>query len=685
MTTSPAPLVAAPEALQLELTRERVQSARRINLVRLWGVSGFFALFLVLGGVLRLPAWTGNLGIFTVYWAITVLVFWASHRFDLIARSARFTIALLDMPMVFFLQWATFATSPSASGIAGFTVGVYVLLVILAALSLERWSIVFTAAVGAGLEVLLQHLAGVSEGGMASTVILMGLTAVACSYARTRLVELVTRVDREIAAQRQAERALRQSDRMASLGTLAAGVAHEINTPLTYVVTNLALIAERLAPAAPGARPDAATRTGIEARAAEAEETLALARSGLDALVSLARGLPDELRHTFGNGLTTTLYALGMVEQQLAALAKESRATGPFDDLLQQAREGAERVRTIVRDLKTFSHPDDEAAVKPVDLQRVVRSSINLASVEIRERASLRTEFGATPYVVGNEARLGQVFINLLLNAAQAIPEGGANRHEIHITTRSDAAGRAVVEVSDTGSGIAPELLGRIFDPFFTTKPVGVGTGLGLSICHGIVTALGGELSVESEVGRGSTFRVTLPPAPAVAVAAMPSAAAPPASAAPEPQPRVGHIMVVDDDALVGDVIRVSLAAEHDVVVATAASEVVQRIATGERFDLILCDLMMPVMTGMDLHAELERVDPAQASRMVFLTGGAFTPRAREFLSRVTNPKLEKPFDPQGLRNFVRDRVTASEGRRATSTRAPSGPSAPAPRPRARA
>jgi signal transduction histidine kinase/CheY-like chemotaxis protein len=657
MTTRP-PLVAAPEALQLELTRERVQSARRINLVRLWGVSGFFALFLVLGGVLRLPAWTGNLGIFTLYWTITVVVFWASRRFDLVARSARFTIALLDMPMVFFLQWATFETSPSASGIAGFTVGVYVLLVILAALSLERWSIAFTAAVGAGLEVLLQHLAGVSEGGMASTVILMGLTAVACSYARTRLVELVTRVDREIAAQRQAEHALRQADRMASLGTLAAGVAHEINTPLTYVVTNLALMAERMAPAAPGAPAEAATRTALEARAAEAEETLALARSGLDALADLTRGLPDELRHTFGNGLTTTLYALGMVEQQLAALAKEARATGPLDELLQQAREGAERVRTIVRDLKTFSHPDDDAP-KPVDLHRVVRSSINLASVEIRERASLRTEFGAVPYVMGSEARLGQVFINLLVNAAQAIPEGGATRHEIRVTTRTDPAGRAVVDVSDTGSGIAPDLLGRLFDPFFTTKPVGVGTGLGLSICHGIVTGLGGELSVESEVGRGSTFRVTLPPAPASTVAAMP-AAGPAAPAAPRPKERIGNILVVDDDALVGDVIRVSLAAEHDVVVVTAASEVLQRIATGERFDLILCDLMMPVMTGMDLHAELERVDPGQASRMVFLTGGAFTPRAREFLSRVTNPKLEKPFDPQALRTFVRDRLTRS-------------------------
>jgi len=535
---------------------------------------------------------------------------------------------------------------------------VYVLLVILAALSLENWSILFTAAVGAVLEILLQHLAGVSVGAMASTAILLGLTGVACSYARGRLVDLVTQVECDLTVRRQAERALRQSDRMASLGTLAAGVAHEINTPLTYVVTNLALVAGRLSAQAPNERAAGAARAGLETRVAETEDALALVRAGLDSLLGFTRRLPDELRHEFGNALTTSVYALGMVEQQLGALSKEACTTHPapgdapvpLDVLLQQARDGVERVRAIVRDLKTFSHPDDESA-GPVDLHRVLRSAINLASVEVRGRASIQTDFEAVPHVLGNEARLGQVFVNLLVNAAQAIPEGVADRNEIRVVTRSDAAGRAVVEVRDTGSGIAPELLGRLFDPFFTTKPVGIGTGLGLSICHGIVIALGGELSVESELGRGSTFRVALPPIAPSADALVQSA---PAAAPPA---RRGHILVVDDDPRVGNAIQMLLAAEHDVVVATIGSEVVQRLARGERFDIILCDLMMPGMTGMDLHEELERLEPAQATRMIFLTGGAFTPRARAFLAGVPNARLEKPFDPQGLRRFVCGRL----------------------------
>src|SRR5499426_221010 len=205
---------AVPDALHRELTQERIQSARRINLVRLWGVSAFFALFLVLGGLLRLPAWTGNLDLFAIYWAITVGVYALSRRVERVARVASLAVALVDMPMVFFLQWATFPTSPSASGVAGFTVGVYVLLVILAALSLENGYIVFTAAIAALFEIELQYLADVSVGAMASTVILLGLTAIACSYARFRLVALVERLDRDIAEQQKAETALRQAERL---------------------------------------------------------------------------------------------------------------------------------------------------------------------------------------------------------------------------------------------------------------------------------------------------------------------------------------------------------------------------------------------------------------------------------------------------------------------------------------
>jgi signal transduction histidine kinase len=210
----------AVETLSRALARERVQSARHINLVRVCGVSAFFVLFIVLGVVLRLPGWTGNLGLFTAYWLVAAALFWAGRRGSGGARLASLAIALVDVPMVFVLQWATLATSPSASGVAGFTVGVYVLLVILAALSLENRLILLTATFAAFFEILLQHLAGVGEGAMISTVILLGLGAAACSYARLRLVALVERVERDIAEQRRAEAALRQAERTAALAAL---------------------------------------------------------------------------------------------------------------------------------------------------------------------------------------------------------------------------------------------------------------------------------------------------------------------------------------------------------------------------------------------------------------------------------------------------------------------------------
>jgi CheY-like chemotaxis protein len=213
--------------------------------------------------------------------------------------------------------------------------------------------------------------------------------------------------------------------------------------------------------------------------------------------------------------------------------------------------------------------------------------------------------------------------------------------------TGTDARGRAVLEVRDTGVGIAPEVVDRIFDPFFTTKPTGVGTGLGLSICRGIVLALGGEIVAQGRPGGGTTMRVVLPAAPAPAARATADGGAAPAG-------RRGRVLVVDDEPAVAAAIRRVLAAQHDVVVRGSAEEALEAIGRGERFDAILCDLMMPRMTGMELHETPARLAPDQATRMVVLTGGAFTDSAREFLDRVPLPRCEKPFDAGGLREVVR-------------------------------
>jgi C4-dicarboxylate-specific signal transduction histidine kinase len=208
------------DSLQRELARERLKNARRSNTVRFWGVSAFFLLFLVLGGLLRMPAWSGNLPLFALYWLATTAIFLVSRRSERIVLASGMAVALFDAPIVFFLQWATFPTS-NPSGVAGFTVGVYVLLVMLAAFSLQHWYVIFTAVVVVVYEVLLQHFAGVSVGAMVSTAILIGLAAAICSYAQYRLLRFVRRVDRHIRAHREAEAARRQAERVSALADLA--------------------------------------------------------------------------------------------------------------------------------------------------------------------------------------------------------------------------------------------------------------------------------------------------------------------------------------------------------------------------------------------------------------------------------------------------------------------------------
>jgi PAS domain S-box-containing protein len=367
------------------------------------------------------------------------------------------------------------------------------------------------------------------------------------------------------------------ASRLASLGTLAAGVAHEINNPLAYVVANIAHVRDRIG--------------------------------------ALVRDAPPEV------------------------------VRSDVLDPLAEAEDGARRVRDIVRQLRAFAHPEEQ--VGHLQPARALHAALAMAQHEIRHRARLLEDVAPTPPVMGNENRLVQVFVNLLVNAAQAIPEGNAAAHEVRVSLRP-RGDEVVAQIADTGAGMSAETRARVFEPFFTTKGPGSGVGLGLAISHSIVTGLGGRIEVESEPGRGSLFRVILP----VARVAPPAAAPAPAPGAPAP-PRP-HVLVVDDEPLVSRALARMLEADADVVIAERARDALERVRAGERFDLVLCDLMMPDLSGMELHAALQAIDPAIADRMVFVTGGAFTQAASEFLERVPNARLEKPIDRAALREVVR-------------------------------
>jgi two-component system cell cycle sensor histidine kinase/response regulator CckA len=391
-------------------------------------------------------------------------------------------------------------------------------------------------------------------------------------------------VFRDLTAQRDTETAharLQQqlvfADRMASVGTLAAGMAHEINNPLSYVATNVDLAIEEL-------------------------------------------------------GSITGGSSSGRMKE--------------LEEMLIEARAGVSRVTKIVRALKTFSRIEQERK-DVMDLHPVIELAINMAFNEIRHRARLVKDYGKLPLVEGDDARLGQVFINLLVNAAQAFPEGDTQTNEIRIVTSTDPTGRAVVEVCDNGPGMEPDILKRIFDPFFTTKALGAGTGLGLAISHNIVTGMGGEISVRSHPQQGTVFRIVLP---ASRCSELPNAAAECQSSAP-PGPRA-TVLVVDDEPSIGLALRRVLR-HHQVTVVTTAQAALDLLAGGREFDVVLSDLMMPGMSGIELYRCLAKQVPTMASRVVFLTGGAFTAEAHLFLDEISNERMEKPFDATKVREMV--------------------------------
>jgi CheY-like chemotaxis protein len=220
---------------------------------------------------------------------------------------------------------------------------------------------------------------------------------------------------------------------------------------------------------------------------------------------------------------------------------------------------------------------------------------------------------------------------------------------------------RACTAATRACCGIPEHILGRIFDPFFTTKPLGVGTGLGLSICHRIVTSMGGRIEVESQVGRGSSFHVVLRRARIEQVVSPFVHVARPIAAGPR-----GRVLVIDDDPAMGRAIQLVLNDDHEVEVFTSAKRALARIEKGAKYHAIVCDVMMPEMSGADFHTALASAEPDVAERIIFLTGGAFSLGAREFLDRIENPRLDKPFDSQSLRALVNQVVESGVSRPGT-------------------
>jgi PAS domain S-box-containing protein len=353
---------------------------------------------------------------------------------------------------------------------------------------------------------------------------------------------------------------LAHADRLASLGMLAAGIAHEINNPLTFV---------------------------------------------------------------------------GLAAEMLGRRVGEGEAP-----LVDEIRSGTERIAAIVRDLRLFGRYEDEVPGH-VDVAAAIHAAERLVSHEIRPRATLVKEFDALPAAIGVGRRIEQVFVNLLLNAAHALEDKADGRIVVsaHATQTE-----VVVSVADDGVGIPEDRLAHVFEPFFTTRAVQGGTGLGLSICRDIVVRAGGNLVARSVEGQGTTMVVTL-----LRAAPLPAPTPEPSAPASEVETKRKRLLVVDDEPLIVSALVTALKRKCDVVGETDPARALERLLAGEAFDAVVCDVMMPGMSGVELHERVARQLPEVAARFVFITGGTYTARERDYLERAPNPHIHKPFETPEL------------------------------------
>jgi two-component system, cell cycle sensor histidine kinase and response regulator CckA len=389
------------------------------------------------------------------------------------------------------------------------------------------------------------------------------------------------------------------NNKLVALGQIAAGVAHELNNPASYVLMNLDEIAELLE------------------RGQAAHKAL---RS------SLLAWLDGEQRERAEECLS------GFPAHRLFRDGRE---------LLAECVDGVQRMTSLVKDLRGFARID-ESDVSLVALNDVVITACKMVGSHLRQRALLRTELDSRRQIAADRRRLVQVVTNLLMNAGQALEDEAPERHLIEVTT-FDTEDSAIVRVRDTGPGIPPDLLNKIFEPFFTTKRER-GTGLGLSLCSDIVRQHCGTVLALSEPGQGATFEVRLPFDTGLQPAGPIATAEPKVMGGP-----AGRVLIIDDEPQLVRAYRRVIARHHDVTVATGGAAGLAIIEKDPDFDAVLCDLTMPDVDGVRFYRSLDRIAPQLKGRVIFSSGGAFTRQAEELLSSIDNPLLEKPVESSRL------------------------------------
>jgi signal transduction histidine kinase/ActR/RegA family two-component response regulator len=431
--------------------------------------------------------------------------------------------------------------------------------------------------------------------------------AVVAPYDAAPLAAFVERLDlraRLRAESRRLQEAFAHSERLTALGTLVAGVGHEINNPLSAVILSIEVARRRMLPAL-----DAALAIAVAAKA-----DLPLPPHAVATLTKFART---------DNG--------------------SRGAAGVFDDM----DAAAEAIASIVRDLRTFARSDQDVSPERVDVDELIEHAIRLSGHEASRRGVLERDYAPNlPPLIVPRARVTQVIMNVFINAFHAISELERPKHRVRISARADADFVAIT-VSDTGPGIPPESLERIFDPFFTTKRQGFGTGLGLSISRAILRRLGGELSVESVYGEGATF-VCFLPIPSHEALEKTARCSTPIPARGDSTP-TRSILVVDDDERVLRSYARLLGARHRIMVAYDGREAIDMITSGSSPDVLVVELELPGEEGCELLSWLEAERPDLARRTILVTSGGSNASTAEFLRSYRGPVVLKPVHVRDL------------------------------------